>query len=184
MSATRMLVLGVIRAAGPAHGYRVRAELMGWNAQEWARINPGSIYHAIRKAAADGLLVEAPDDGREAGPDRVRYAITEAGERALRDLVRSGLRVTRDPYMLNAALSMLPALERAEAVALLDERLAELRAAVGELESWGDGTPYPSPEHAVEQVRLWMAQIRADIEWSSGLRDRLLAGAYRMADDK
>ncbi|UVS76943.1 PadR family transcriptional regulator [Actinokineospora sp. UTMC 2448] len=183
MSATRMLVLGIIRGAGPAHGYKVRAELMGWNAQEWARINPGSIYHAIRKAAADGLLVEAPDDAREAGPDRMRYAVTEAGERELRELVRAGLRVTRDPFMLNAAVAMLPVLERAEAVAALDERLAELRTAVAELESWGDRTPYESPEHVIEQVRLWLAQVRADIDWSSGLRRRLLDGAYRMADD-
>ncbi|GAA4414839.1 PadR family transcriptional regulator [Actinokineospora soli] len=183
MSATRMLVLGIIRWAGAAHGYQVRSELHGWGAQEWARMNPGSIYHAIRKAAADGLLVEVPEDGRDAGPDRMRYAVTDAGVAELRELVRSGLRTTRDPYMLNAALAMLPMLERADAVAMLDARLVELDEAIALLESFGDRPPNESPEHVVEQVRLWLAQVRTDKEWTTGLRERLLNGAYRMADN-
>ncbi|OLT29722.1 hypothetical protein BJF83_10045 [Nocardiopsis sp. CNR-923] len=35
MSATRLLVLGVVRMHGRAHGYRVGRELMSWGADAW-----------------------------------------------------------------------------------------------------------------------------------------------------
>ena len=47
MSATRLLVLGVVRMFGRAHGYQVRRELLTWSADEWANVQPGSIYHAL-----------------------------------------------------------------------------------------------------------------------------------------
>ncbi len=39
MSATRLLVLGVVRMYGQAHGYRVGRELMSWGVEEWANVN-------------------------------------------------------------------------------------------------------------------------------------------------
>ncbi|MDQ3403801.1 MAG: PadR family transcriptional regulator [Actinomycetota bacterium] len=91
MSATRMLVLGVIHGSGQAHGYQVRTELMSWKAEEWARIKPGSIYHAIRKAAADGFLDAVPQERGDSGPERTAYRITESGVDEMRKLVREVL---------------------------------------------------------------------------------------------
>ncbi|WP_170166607.1 PadR family transcriptional regulator [Lentzea atacamensis] len=56
MSATRMLVLGVVKLVGEAHGYVVRRELKSWSADSWANVQPGSIYHALKSLAKDGLL--------------------------------------------------------------------------------------------------------------------------------
>ena len=52
MSATKLLVLGVVHLSGGAHGYQVRYELQSWGVESWAKIKPGSIYHALKKAAA------------------------------------------------------------------------------------------------------------------------------------
>ena len=38
MSATRLLVLGVVRIFQPVHGYFVRRELLSWRAESWAAI--------------------------------------------------------------------------------------------------------------------------------------------------
>jgi DNA-binding PadR family transcriptional regulator len=57
VSATQLLVLGVINGVGQAHGYQVRNELLAWRADMWAKIAPGSIYQAIRtltKSCATG----------------------------------------------------------------------------------------------------------------------------------
>ena len=51
MSAVRMLVLGVLRNLGQAHGYQVRRELLTWRADAWAHVDPGSIYQALRTLA-------------------------------------------------------------------------------------------------------------------------------------
>ena len=50
MSATRLLVLGAVRIFQPAHGYLVRRELLSWDVENWAAINPGSIYNMLRTA--------------------------------------------------------------------------------------------------------------------------------------
>ncbi len=55
-SATRLLVLGVVRKHGKAHGYQVRRELLTWSADKWANVAPGSIYHALKQMAKEGLL--------------------------------------------------------------------------------------------------------------------------------
>src|SRR5918994_17644 len=63
VSATKLLVLGIVHLSGGAHGYQVRSELQSWGAESWAKIKPGSIYHALKKAAADGLLTEHAEPG-------------------------------------------------------------------------------------------------------------------------
>ena len=75
MSATRLLVLGVVRGYGRVHGYRVGADLLSWGAGEWANVKWGSIYHALRQATRGGLLHDHDDV-----PGRTDYELTERGE--------------------------------------------------------------------------------------------------------
>src|SRR5690606_2830766 len=56
VSVTRMMILGLVRWMQPVHGYDVRRELLSWSADKWANIQPGSIYHALRKLTEEGLL--------------------------------------------------------------------------------------------------------------------------------
>ena len=45
MTSNRLLVLGAVRIFQPVHGYLVRRELLSWHAEEWAHLNPGSVYN-------------------------------------------------------------------------------------------------------------------------------------------
>ena len=45
---TRLVVLGAVRQFEPVHGYFLRRELMTWHVDEWANIQPGSIYNALK----------------------------------------------------------------------------------------------------------------------------------------
>ncbi|MGQ0840744.1 PadR family transcriptional regulator [Actinokineospora sp.] len=184
MSATRMLVLGVIHWAGKAHGYQVRAELIGWRAEDWARIKPGSIYHAIRKAAADGLIETVSAEPGQGGPDRTAYRITEAGDAELLRLIREGLRRTRDPWMLNAALAMLPLLGRDDAKDLVGERIERLATDLADLEHWVANPEPDTPDHVREQATLWIGLVSTEITWAKTLLARLDDGAYEMAGEK
>ena len=56
VSATRLLVLGVVRIMQPVHGYDVRRELLSWGVEESANIKPGSIYSALKVLHKDGLI--------------------------------------------------------------------------------------------------------------------------------
>jgi len=71
LSATRLLVLGVVRMYGRAHGYQVRRELLTWSADKWANVQPGSIYPALKKMTAEELLEQVdvePGEGPRTSP--------------------------------------------------------------------------------------------------------------------
>lgn len=126
MSATRLLVLGVVRGFGRTHGYRVRAELLSWGIDDWANVKPGSIYHALRQLAKDGLL-EASEIMD--WPGRVDYSVTPEGdEEFFRLLVDALERPERRDDTLRAGLALMPALSRDRAVAALSRRLGVLEA--------------------------------------------------------
>ena len=177
MSATRLLVLGVVRGYGRAHGYRVGSDLLSWGADEWANVKWGSIYHALRRLTADGLLLD-----HDEVPGRTDYELTERGEAEFQRLLRDALRRPHPrPDLIGAALAMLPSLPRADAVRLLGERLAALEAArdkaAAQVAGWAE------PPHVRELFGLWESTAAGGAEWTRGLIERLEAGAYPMAGE-
>jgi DNA-binding PadR family transcriptional regulator len=189
VSATRLLVLGVVRMYGSAHGYQVRRELLTWSADKWANVAPGSIYHALKKMATEKLLEEVATETEAQGPDRTVYRLTHEGETEFQLLLGRYLSESDDSaqnsYRLAAAVTFLPALPRAKAVSLLRHRLTQLmgqhasaRNLLETSEDWGQ------PEHVFELYRLWLVSVEAQEEWLRELVTRLEKGVYTMADDE
>lgn len=186
MSAIRLLVLGAVRQHGRAHGYQVRNDLEYWGAHEWSNAKPGSIYHALKQMAKQGLLLAheiAPSTA--GGPPRTEYEITEAGTEEFLNLLRSNL-VSYDqrPDMLSAALGFIVDLPRAEALDLLKRRVAGI-------EEWRRSvTEYYTPEEGPEQLghigeimNLWVHTADGGMEWTRGLIERIEGGAYAFAGE-
>ncbi|WP_326698231.1 PadR family transcriptional regulator [Streptomyces sp. NBC_01754] len=186
MSAIRLLVLGAVRQHGRAHGYQVRNDLEYWGAHEWSSAKPGSIYHALKQMAKQSLLLaheSAPSTA--GGPPRTEYEITEQGTQEYFALLRSAL-TSYDQGMdvLSAGIGFLVDLERAEAVALLRERVAAIegwRASVTEHYTPADGPR--SLGHIGEIMDLWVHSADAGAEWTRGLITRIEAGAYTFAGE-
>ncbi|MGN9782463.1 PadR family transcriptional regulator [Nonomuraea sp. ZG12] len=172
MSATRLLVLGVVRLHGQAHGYLVGSELESWEAGQWAGLRSGSIYHALRQLAKEGLL-----DTSEVHewPGRVDYAINDKGEAEFFGLLRNALSVPdRRPELLNAALVLLPALPGEEVIALLKERVGALedeRAQIVATAQQGR-----RPRNVTELFALRAAQAAGEAAWTRDLIGRLERG--------
>ncbi|MFF9688916.1 PadR family transcriptional regulator [Streptomyces sp. NPDC014623] len=186
MSAIRLLVLGAVRQHGRAHGYQVRNDLEYWGAHEWSSAKPGSIYHALKQMAKQGLLLAhetAPSTA--GGPPRTEYEITERGTGEFFTLLRASLTsYDQSVDVLSAGIGFIVDLERAEAVALLRERVAAIegwRASVTEY--W---TPSDGPEsigHIGEIMNMWVHSADAGAEWTRGLIARIEAGAYTFAGE-
>ncbi len=124
------MILGLVRWTQPVHGYDVRRELLSWSADRWANVQPGSIYHALRKLTEDGLLREVATEQVGARPARTTYEITPKGEEEFQNLLRGAwwtVEGSVDPFF--AAFSFLPALSREEAAAALRNRARMLHAA-------------------------------------------------------
>jgi DNA-binding PadR family transcriptional regulator len=173
MSATRLLVLGVVRGYGRTHGYRIGTDLLSWGAGDWANVKWGSIYHALRTLTAAGSLVDHLDV-----PGRTDYEITERGEPLAQQPHRL---VAGQRGELGAALTMLPALSRDEAVRLLRERLAALE----EIRDKAQGRLDEQAErpHWSELFGLWRDTAEGGIAWTAGLIGRLESGAYAMGGE-
>ncbi|NEB78804.1 PadR family transcriptional regulator [Streptomyces sp. SID14478] len=186
MSAIRLLVLGAVRQHGRAHGYQVRNDLEYWGAHEWSNAKPGSIYHALKQMAKQGLLLAhevAPSTA--GGPPRTEYEITEQGTDAYLTLLRESLTAyDQRPDILSAALGFMVDLPREEVVALLEER-------VRRIEEWRSSvthyyTPEEGPErlgHIGEIMNNWVFSADTGAEWTRGLIGRVAGGAYTFAGE-
>ncbi|QWF81956.1 PadR family transcriptional regulator [Amycolatopsis sp. CA-230715] len=185
MSATRLLVLGVVRMHGSAHGYQVRRELLTWSADKWANVKPGSIYHALKKLAKEGLLAEVAVEPGDAGPDRLAYRLTDDGETEFQVLLTRALSDPQDPGPeLGAGMTFLTTLPRQRAIDLLRHHLVRAEAELHSATLIG-GRPdiSPKPPHVRELYELWRLHAETGVRWTRGVIEHLEAGDYVMADD-
>lgn len=186
MSAIRLLVLGAVRQHGRAHGYQVRNDLEYWGAHEWSNTKPGSIYHALKQMAKQGVLhAHEVAPSAAGGPPRTEYEVTDAGREEYFKLLREALSAyDQKTDVLSAAIGFMVDLPRAEVLELLGERLAKLagwRSAVTEYY-----TPEGGPQalgHIGEIMHMWVHSADAEAEWTRGLIARIEEGAYSFAGE-
>ncbi len=114
----------MVRIFQPIHGYYLRRELMTWRADQWAALNPGSVYNALKTLTKDGFLEEVEGE-------RTSSRLTTDGELEFQVLLREALRTVdpHDPSRLLAALAFMLSLTREEVIAALESRIAQIDAA-------------------------------------------------------
>ncbi|AEQ50648.1 PadR family transcriptional regulator [Pelagibacterium halotolerans] len=188
MSATRLLVLAFVRAHKRAHGYRVGQELMAWNADKWANTKTGSIYHALRQLAKEGLLEEIDVPASETTPGRTDYSITGEGDAEFYRMMEQALTVPQPrPDMLCAGLVLMSALPRQSVLALLRTRLATLAAQKSEVDQATSNASFSGadalPPHVEALLSFWTHNTECNHDWIAGLIVKIEAGAYVFADD-
>lgn len=180
------MILGLVGWMQPVHGYDVRRELESWRAEEWANIQPGSIYHALRKLSQEGLLEEVGTEQVGSRPARTSYRMTAKGRAEFEDLLRRywwEYRGPTDPFL--AAFSFLPALPRREAAAALTHRARVLKAAVEGLRSSIDSEwmRRTKPAFVAWQFELTLARLEAEITWCERVAARVEAGEPYLSAD-
>src|ERR1700755_195252 len=111
-----MMFLGFVQWMQPVHGYDVRRELLSWSADKWANVQPGSIYHALRKLSEEGLLREVATEQVGARPARTTHGLNDKGRAEFQSLLRNEWwTIASAPDSFMAAFAFLPALPREEA---------------------------------------------------------------------
>lgn len=187
MKPVRLLVLGALRRRGRAHGYQIRADLESWGAHEWSTATSGSVYHALKSMAGQGLLAATSDADPSVagGPPRIEYELTDKGEQEYLGLLRRAL-ADREPRLdvLCAAVGLIEDLPRGQALQVLRTRADAMRdwrtsitahlPADTELDAWGP---------VGEVISLWLATADTGAQWTRRLIHRLEEGAFSMADE-
>lgn len=170
-----MMILGVVQLLQPVHGYDVRRELLSWSADKWANVQPGSIYHGLRKLSEEGLLREVSTEQVGARPARTSYEITDKGAAEFESQLRNywwNLESAHDPFQ--AAFAFLPALPPDEVSAALRNRAIQLSAGIRQLEAAlkADWSAH-KPAYVSWMWELSMARAQAEIDWCERTAKRI-----------
>src|SRR4051812_29174879 len=135
---TRMLVLGAARIFEPANGYQLRRELLSWEVDTWANVQPGSIYSMLATLTKLGL-VERIDLVTSPGARPVAvYRTTEAGRAEVLELIRTGITEVQamDATAFYAAMSLVSSFfARPDVVRMLETRAENLREVLAGVET-------------------------------------------------
>lgn len=176
MSATRLLILGVLRQWQPAHGYALRQRLESWHVDEWANFAYGSIYFALSKMAKEGLVKEVGESDSKNRLARNTYILTEQGEEEFQRLLHehwSTRKPVIDPFFV--ALAFMPSLPHDELLQLLRQRVASARKDMEHLEVVSR-SPEVWPRHVAELLLLGAAHARAEMEWAEAAIAKVMRG--------
>lgn len=182
MSTTRLLVLGAVRIFQPAHGYFLRRELLSWDVEKWANVNPGSIYNALRTLTRDGYLNESTGTA-SGGRPRATYELTHDGQTEFVQLLRESLwKVDQwDTTTLMGGLCFMAFLRREEMIDAMAARADSLRGIVS---SSGHAVrdlqqTRSVPPQTVEQFLMSTRRWEAELRWCEDFTGRLREGYYR-----
>ncbi len=188
MSTTRLVILGAVKQFQPVHGYFLRRELMTWHVDEWAHIQPGSIYNALRALEVDGYIAESGTEAEGKRPARTTYRITPSGEIELQRMLRENLWNVEpfDTQRIMTIASFMFVLSRQEVIAGLEHRLTKSDAIITTNGFHVQDTlrSESTPKYVREIFDLSTARLKAEKEWAIALIERIRAGEYTFAGEE
>ncbi len=178
-----MLLLGAVQLFEPVNGYQIRRELVSWRVDEWAHINPGSIYSGLETLARAGHLDRHPL--AEGSRTVTVYTTTQEGrdefQRLFADAVRTHDRGSARGF--TTALSLQPLVDRAVFLGLLEERLDAIDALIAEGEALAASPAGVLPPHLPPLIGLWQAQAHTERAWLAATVADVRSGAGAYAAD-
>jgi DNA-binding PadR family transcriptional regulator len=174
MNPTRLFVLGALAKHGPMYGHQIRRDARMDRADLWSDVRPGSLYGALHRLAAEGLIEPVRTEQSGHLPARTVYAITAEGQRELRALRAEALQeVGLRPDPVDLALVMSGDLDDDVLRGYIEDRIRALRSQAacyahhGE-RVWPDQTV--ADDLVLEHARL---RIEAELAWHQMLLDRV-----------
>jgi DNA-binding PadR family transcriptional regulator len=171
---TRLFVLGALARHGPMYGHQIRRDARSDRTELWSEVKPGSLYSALHRLRAEGLIELVRTEQQGNLPARTVYAITSEGRRELTALREDALReVTMRPDPVDLALAMSADLDedtlrgyfasRRQALSGRAADFARVRA-----HSWPDQGP--ADDLIIEHA---MARIETELRWHDMVLDRI-----------
>ncbi len=174
MNPTRLFVLGALDRHGPMYGHQIRRGARMDRADLWSDVRPGSLYGALHRLAAEGLIEAVRTEQSGNLPARTVYAITAEGQRELRALRAEALQeVGLRPDPVDLALVMSGDLDGDVLRGYIEDRIRVLGSQAAQYAHHGERT-WPDQTVAedlvVEHARL---RIEAELTWHQVVLDQV-----------
>lgn len=170
MNPTRLFVLGALARHGPMYGHQIRRDARIDRTELWSEVRPGSLYGALHRMAAEGLIEPVRTEQPGSLPARTIYAITAEGRKELLALRAEAFRqVGLRPDPVDLALAMSGDLAEEELRGLVQDRhqtlAAQLQFFLHERErAWAEQTMADTVilQHAI-------SRLEAELRWHEDL---------------
>lgn len=188
LGAAEFALLGLIAVAardagadggGGVHGYDLSRRLQTGSLAEIIRLEPGMLYHFLKKLDRAGLVVTSVEH-QVSRPDRQDHRLTPEGEAALQAWLDAPVRATRDVRLdFLVKLWFARALDPLRAVALVRVQRGVIQSLLGSLQEQRDAMdaePTADDREVAAQAAilrdtldLRIAQTRAVLSWLNTL---------------
>ena len=155
----------------PMHAYRMQKLFEAEGKQRIVNVRSrASLYQTIERLERLGLVEVSATEHHAGYPDRVVYAITDAGRETARRWLREMLSETGGQYPeFIAALSILFALPVEEAREQLELRAQSIAEELTETEAGLATAPPGLPRLFLLEEEYRQALLRADLAWLDGV---------------
>jgi DNA-binding PadR family transcriptional regulator len=168
---------------GPLHVYRMQKLIEHQGKDRVVNVRSrASLYQTLERLMRLGLVEVHETVRDESYPERVVYALTDAGRGAARDWLREMLSSTGGEYPeFIAAVSILFGLEPDDAREQLEHRAARLSAELADVVAQFD--EYPAvPRLFLLEEEYRRAVLEAELAWLRGVIDDLREGRLTWSD--
>ena len=169
----------------PMHVYRMQKQLEAQGKDRVVNVRSrATLYQAIERLVRDGLVEVAHTERAEGYPDRVVYAVTEAGRERARAWLHEMLRMTHNDYPdFIAALSILFALPPNEARGDLELRAERLAAELADIDAAFADAPEGLPRLFLLEEECRRAIVQAELDWVRSVVDDLREGRLTWSEE-
>ena len=170
--------LGLL-AERPMHPYEMYQLLIEREEDRLLKVRPGTLYHAVARLAAAGLVEPVGTERAGNRPERTRYRITDQGrERLAAQLVEMLAHPADEFPQFPLAIGEAHNLPLDEVVACLRTRIERLTADHDSRRSRVTGRHAPAvPRRYWIDVDYSLAMQRAEIQWLEHFLREVLSGA-------
>jgi DNA-binding PadR family transcriptional regulator len=162
---------------GPMHVYRMQKLLELYGKDRVVNVRSrASLYQTIERLVRLGLVEVRETVRTEGHPDRILYALTDAGRETATEWLREMLRTTGAEYPeFIAAVSLLFGLPPDDARAQLEARAERLAAALADADA--ELAAHPElPRLFLLEEEYRRAVLAAELDWVRGVVDDLREG--------
>jgi DNA-binding PadR family transcriptional regulator len=169
---------------GPKHVYGIQKLLEHQGKDRVVNVRSrASLYQTLERLMRLGLVQVHETARREGYPDRIVYAITEAGREAAHEWLRDMLRTTGGDYPeFIAAVSILFGLAPDDARAQLEERAERLETELADTEAQLAGNR-GLPRLFLLEEEYRRAVLRAELSWLRGVIADLHQGRLTWSEE-
>jgi DNA-binding PadR family transcriptional regulator len=176
---SNLMALGILSTVvvRDLHPYDMAGALKGWGKDQDLPIKWGSLYTVVRNLAKHGLIEEASSGREGRRPERTVYRITAAGRAELVDWTRELLSAAEhETPRFRAGLSVMSVLDPDEVTTLLQQRLAEVAAAITTASEQLATYAAEVPRLFLIEIEYDIAMLRAESAWMQSLIGELTGG--------